>query len=121
MWFLFAKREAKGECGVEKEEAVREAAENPQQPQMLLIAVLIALCTVWAERGQFHLLLELINWLGTECGNTPRWFYRSTPTTFVDRCKISRLADVKHMLNHRTASGEVAGVEEGKERGNYSI
>lgn len=61
MWFLLAKREAKGGCGVEKEEEVREAAEKPQQPQMLLIAVLTALCTVGAERGQFHLLPELIN------------------------------------------------------------
>lgn len=53
------------------------------------------------------LVASLINWLGPECGNTPRWLYRSTPTTFVDRWKISRLADVKHMLNHRTASGEM--------------
>lgn len=68
-------------------------------------------CTVHSGTGAraVWLVASLINWLGTECGNTPRWLYRSTPTTFVDRWKISRLADVKHMLNHRTASEKVEG------------
>lgn len=33
-----------------------QVEEKPQQPQMLLTAVHIALCTVGPERGQFDLL-----------------------------------------------------------------